>query len=180
LVESNVEIWDEIAASIGKGKVETAAHALRHHLEFVSRQLADQLGARPVFKSDGNYDLGDLLPCTLARIKELYAKATDTAQSWGNDQMKAVAIERKRQLANSNGVKSVEDWAVNKAVHYNEWANFGKNDFEPVVAAFKSLLECMQCSDCESWLYISPRGTRPDSLRCQCGNVNLNLKSKPK
>lgn len=180
LVESNVEIWDEIATSIGKGKVETAAHALRHHLEFVSRQLADQLGARPVFKSDGNYDLGDLLPCTLARIKELYAKATDTAQSWGNDQMKAVAIERKRQLANSNGVKSVEDWAVNKAVHYNEWANFGKNDFEPVVAAFKSLLECMQCSDCESWLYISPRGTRPDSLRCQCGNVNLNLKSKPK
>jgi hypothetical protein len=33
LVESNLEIWDEIAAALGKGKVEVAAAALRHHLE---------------------------------------------------------------------------------------------------------------------------------------------------
>ncbi len=47
LVESNLEIWDEIAAALGKGKVEAAAAALRHHLEYVSRHLADQLGATP-------------------------------------------------------------------------------------------------------------------------------------
>jgi hypothetical protein len=47
LVESNQEIWQEIAAALSKGKVEAAAHALRHHLEYVSRHLADQLGATP-------------------------------------------------------------------------------------------------------------------------------------
>jgi hypothetical protein len=52
LVESNVEIWDDIAASLAKGKVEAAAAALRHHLEYVSRLLANDLGAQPVFKAD--------------------------------------------------------------------------------------------------------------------------------
>jgi hypothetical protein len=32
LVESNLDIWDDIAASLAKGKVEVAAAALRHHL----------------------------------------------------------------------------------------------------------------------------------------------------
>ncbi|MCH8327438.1 MAG: chromosome segregation protein SMC [Candidatus Marinimicrobia bacterium] len=45
LVESNEEIWEEINAALAKGKVEVAAAALRHHLEYVSRHLADQLGA---------------------------------------------------------------------------------------------------------------------------------------
>ena len=83
LVESNQEIWDEIAASLAKGKVEAAAAALRHHLEYVSRLLADQLGAAPQFRADGNYELGELLPTVLKRTKELYGKAADAAQSWG-------------------------------------------------------------------------------------------------
>lgn len=62
LVESSQEIWDEIAASLAKGKVEAAAAGLRHHLEYVSRLLADQLGAAPQFRADGNYELGELLP----------------------------------------------------------------------------------------------------------------------
>ena len=40
---------------------------------------------------------------------------------------------------------------MNKAVHYNEWANFGKKDFQPVVAAFKDLAGCFQCDKCESY-----------------------------
>ena len=60
LVESNLEIWDEIAAALGKGKVEAAAAALRHHLEYVSRHLADQIGATPQFRADGNYELGGM------------------------------------------------------------------------------------------------------------------------
>ncbi len=74
---------------------------------------------------------------------------------------------------------SVEQWAVNKAVHYNEWANFGKKDFEPVVAAFKELLGCFRCDKCESWIYVTPRGT-PESLRCACNAISLNLKPKAK
>jgi hypothetical protein len=181
LVESNVEIWEEIAAALAKGKVEAAAAALRHHLEYVSRHLADQLGATPTFRADGNYELGDLLPSVLSRMKSLCGKAADAAQSWGNTVAKDTATALKATLSTSNAATNVEQWAVNKAVHYNEWANFGKKDFEPVVGAFKELLACFRCESeaCQSWLYVSPRGT-PESLRCACNAVNMNLKQKPK
>jgi hypothetical protein len=181
LVESNVEIWDEVAAALVKGKVEAAAAALRHHLEYVSRHLADQLGATPTFRADGNYELGELLPSVLSRMKSLCGKAADAAQSWSNTAAKEAAAKLKKTLSTSNAVTDVERWAVNKAVHYNEWANFGKKDFEPVVGAFKELLSCFRCESkaCQSWLYVSPRGT-PESLRCACNAVNMNLKLKPK
>jgi hypothetical protein len=144
LVESNVEIWDEIAAALAKGRVEAAAAALRHHLEYVSRHLADQLGATPTFRADGSYELGELLPSVLSRMKSLCGKAADAAQSWGNTAAKEAAAELKATLSTSNAATNVEQWAVNKAVHYNEWANFGKKDFEPVVSAFKELLACFR------------------------------------
>jgi recombinational DNA repair ATPase RecF len=179
MVESNVEIWQEIDKALAKGKVEAAAAALRRHLEFVSTHLADQLGASLQFRADGSYELGDLLPAVLKRTKDLYGKAAESAQSWGNAAAKAVCSSRKDSLSTSNGATSVEQWAVNKALHYNEWANFGKKDFEPVVAAFKDLVEHFQCDACQSFLYVSPRG-RPDALRCPCNVVSLNLSSKPK
>jgi hypothetical protein len=180
LVESNEEIWQEIGKALGKGKVEGAAMALRHHLEFVSRLLADQLGASPQFRSDGNYELGELLPSVLKRIKELYGRAADAAQSWGNTTARDAASKRKEALAASNAAVSVDQWAVNKAVHYNEWANFGRKDFEPVVTAFKELIEHFQCSTCHSLVYVTPARGPAEALRCNCAAVNLNLVTKPK
>lgn len=179
LVESNQEIWAEIGTALGKGKVEAAAAALRHHLEYVSRHLADQLGATPQFRADGNYELGELLPSVLKRMKDLFGKAADAAQSWGKDADKETAGKRKATLSTSSAAISIENWAVNRAIHYNAWANFGKKDFEPVVAAFKDLLVSFNCETCESWLYVTPRGN-PESLRCACTAINLNLKPKPK
>ena len=171
LVESNKEIWDEIASALSKGKVEVAAAALRHHLEYVSRHLADQIGAAPQFRADGNYELGELLPSVLTRLKSLYGKAADAAQSWGNDSDKEAAGKRKAALSTSAHTSNVERWAINKAVHYNEWKNFGRKDFEPVVTAFKQLLKCFRCGTCESWVYVTPRVT-PESLRCACNAIS--------
>ncbi|RTL79090.1 MAG: chromosome segregation protein SMC [Hyphomicrobiales bacterium] len=179
LVESSAEIWEDIATALGKGKVETAAAALRRHLEYVSRLLADQIAAAPAFRADGNYELGDLLPSVLSRMKTLLGKAAEAAQSWGNDSAKEDAAKRKSTLSTCAGAQGIEQWAINKAVHYNEWTNFGKKDFEPVVTAFKELLECFRCDKCSSWVYITPRA-KPESLRCSCNSINLNLKSKPK
>jgi hypothetical protein len=59
-------------------------------------------------------------------MKSLFGKAADAAQSWGNDADKEAATKRKAALSTSAGASNVENWAINKAVHYNEWANFGK------------------------------------------------------
>lgn len=179
LVESNLDIWGDIAASLARGKVEVAAAALRHHLEYVSRHLADELGATIQFRADGNYELGDLLPAVLMRMKSLLGKAAEAAQSWGNNELRDSIIARRTALSSAAGTQNVEQWAVNRAVHYNEWANFGRKDFEPVVAAFKELLECFSCPTCESWYHTTPRGS-PESLRCSCAVTNLNLMTKAK
>lgn len=179
LVESNEGIWQEISAAITKGNVEAAAAALRHHLEYAARHLADQIVASVPFKSDGNYDLGDLLPPVLKRMKDLYGKAADAAQSWGDKQAGEAVTKRKDAFSVAAGASNVEQWAVNKLVHYNEWANFGKKDFLPVVGAFKELLDCFRCDKCEAWLYVTPR-MNPEMLRCSCNNIGFNLKAKTK
>jgi hypothetical protein len=61
---------------------------------------------------------------------------------------------------------SVEHWAVNKSVHYNSWANFGRKDLEPVVASFKELTGCFRCVSCDSWIYADCGGMiRSEILR---------------
>ena len=179
LVESNNEIWDEIDVALSKGKVETAAATLRHHLEYVSRLLANELSAPVPFRADGNFELGDLLPQVISRLNKLFGKAADAAQSWGDNDAKEAASSGRECLSLAAKLSNVEQWAVNKAVHYNAWANFGKTDFTPVVRAYKELLKCFRCASCETWFYVTPR-SNPDSFRCSCNKVNFNLNQKPK
>jgi len=75
--------------------------------------------------------------------------------------------------------KEGEQWIINKAIHYNEWADLSKNDFKPVVKAFKELLEQFRCAKpkCDSWLSLTPRSD-PVDLRCACGAFRLNLREK--
>lgn len=180
LVESNESIWVEIEQALEKGKVEVAAAALRHHLEYAARHLADQLSAKTPFRADGDYELGELMPSVLARMDKLLGSAIASAHSWGKTAEKSSLTDRRASLAASNGANAVEQWAVNKAVHYNEWANFGKKDFEPVVATFRDLLDRFRCDSCDSWLYVTPRRGPSESLRCACDAISFNLKSKPK
>lgn len=180
IVESDEEIWVDIDAALSKGKVPVAAAMVRHHLEYAVPHLAENLGARAVFRSDGAYELGDLLPSVLTRMGELLGKAADAANSWNDAEARKAATDRKEKLSASNGASNVEQWAVNKAVHYNAWANFGKKDFQPVVVAFKDLMAQFRCEKCNSWLYITPKGTSPETLRCSCSTINMNLKGKPK
>ena len=178
LVESSAEIWGEIDDALAKDKVETAAFYLRRHLEYVSTNLADQLGASPQFRADGNYDLGDLLPSVLTRMDKLLGKAVKAAQSWNKQSVQAEISNRRSKLSTSKEATRVEQWAVNKAVHYNAWANFERNDFKPVVSAFRDLLGKFHCEKCESWLYVTPKRGMPEALRCDCAEVDFNLKEK--
>lgn len=112
-------------------------------------------------------------------MNDLYGKASAAAQSWGDEEKRKEVTQRKASLSAAAGASNVEQWAVNKAVHYNEWANFGKKDFEPVVGAFKSLLACFRCEKCDSWFHVMPR-VIPETLRCACNTISLNLKPKLK
>jgi hypothetical protein len=173
------EVWDKIDADLAKNEVPTAAGRLRRHLEFVSAELADELGAKVSFRGDGGYDMGELLSAVIGRQGELLKSALKAAKSWDDKEqigkVGALQTTRNEILTASNG----EQWVINKAIHFNEWADLSKNDFKPVVKVFKQLLQLFRCdkTKCDSWLSLIPRND-PVDLRCACGTFRLNLKEK--
>jgi hypothetical protein len=179
IVDEIVEVWDKIAEDLAKNDVSSAAAKLRRHLEFVSVELADAIGAEVKFKADGGYDMGELLSSVISRQGQLLSDAAKAAKYWDDegeiDKVKSLRDARTAILK----VKGGEEWVVNKAIHWNQWAQLSRNDFRPVVEVFKQLLQQFRCTKakCDSWLTLTPRHD-PVELRCLCGALRLNLKMK--
>lgn len=178
LVHEVEDVWEEIRADMEREKISSAAGTLRKHLEFVLRDVADCLGAHVPYRSDDSLDLGDLLPGVIKRYKRLLDKASKSAKAWDDEAAKTMVKQRQDAFAAQMEKCNGEQWVINRAIHYNEWATFSREDFEPVVEAFKGLLEQVWCSSCSSWLQVSPRKGTADGFRCSCSKVNLNLKEK--
>ncbi len=174
------DVWSQIQDYLAKGNVPTAAGILRRYLEFASTILADNLRARIEYHGNGQYDLGDLWPSVLAAWKARLLEARDSAASWGKNVQDAetLQVESKKRVA---ATKS-EEWMINKAVHYNAWADLQPTEFSAVATAFQGLLHLMQCpnSDCGEFLCVSPIKGDKEVLRCSCGTVSLNLVPKKK
>ena len=180
IFEQGADVWDQIDADLAKQDVSAAAARLRRHLEYTSAELADLLGAKPPFRGDFSYDLGDLLSAVLGRQAELLKLAARSAQDWTDDDAKARVEALRGARATAMARYGGENWMVNKAVHWNEWIDFSKSEFKSVVEAFKALLLQLRCPKpgCESWLYVTPRRGDPEALRCRCASINLNLRGK--
>jgi recombinational DNA repair ATPase RecF len=171
------EVWERIEADLARNDIPAAAARLRRHLEYTSTELADLLAAQIPFRGDAGYDLGELFNAVVGRQRELLGLAASAANSWNKDDDKEKVEQLKEQRKAALAKYGDEQWVVNKAVHYNEWAEFSKADFTGVVEAVRALLEQFRCPACESWLYPSPPRD-PEALRCRCGSINLNLKKK--
>ncbi len=174
------EIWDQIEGDLRIGDVETAASRLRRHLEYVAGELADRLGAQPPYRGDLSYDLGDLLPAVIGRHGQLVKLAARAANEWKDQEAKARVTAMKGARADVLRKSGGEQWIINKAIHYNEWAGFSTGEFRAVVEAFSALLQEFRCPKiaCQSWLYVTPRKGTAEVLRCDCMSVSLNLRLK--
>lgn len=172
------DVWAEIDGHVAKNDIRAAAGLLRFHLEHLAAELCDLLGGRVEFRGDGRYELGDLLPAAIGAMNSLLGKAKAAANSWARkDLLTSLAAQEamfKQAAANAN----IEQWQINPAVHYNAWANFQRQDFAPVVAAFKALELAFRCADCSELLYTASTGKTKDTLRCGCGRVSYGLVPK--
>jgi AAA domain-containing protein len=172
------DVWKEIDVALGKHDVREAAGLMRHYLEYVSAEICHHLKAGVAFRGDGQYQLGDLLPNAIGQFRTLLKDGKVSAQSWSNSSEHAAIDAREKDFAAAAAASLAEQWQTNPAVHYNQWANFRKEDFAPVVVAYRRLLELMFCPKCGSCYAVRPdRGSR-EGLRCNCGVTNLNLKKK--
>lgn len=172
------DVWGEIDSFLAKNDVRAAAALLRNYLEHFSKEACHVLRAQVEFRGDAQFTLGDLLPSAIGRVKKLLKEGKAAAQSWGQAENfdKAQALDT--AFATAAAASNVEQWQVNAAVHYNEWANLHRNDFEPVVKSFKALVDAFACGACHALLFVTPENRSPESLRCKCGSVNVNLMKK--
>lgn len=179
VINEVAEVWQYIEADLARGDVASAAAHLRRYAEFASRELAHNLGAKVSFKADGSYELGELLPAVLKRYGELLTTAAKVARSWDNAEDLKRIEEASAKQASLRQAHNIEQWAVNKALHYNEWANFTVPEFKDVVSAFRDLISQFQCSrpGCNSWLVVTPH-VDPQDLRCACDSLRFNLRKK--
>ncbi|MDD4995073.1 MAG: AAA family ATPase [Patescibacteria group bacterium] len=173
------DVWTEIDTALNANDVQSAASRLRYYLEYVFREVCDSLRAQVEFKGDGRYGLGDTLAPAVARFRKLMVEGKEVAESRSQtDVAKALQLQEKN-LADSLVATNAEQWQVNPAIHYNEWANLSVNDFNPVVATFRNLVQKFFCEkpECSSFVYLTTTPPKtPDAVRCNCGLININLK----
>jgi recombinational DNA repair ATPase RecF len=174
------DVWQEIDAEVARNDIRAAAGLLRHYLEFICAEICHDLRAPVEFRGDAQFQLGDLLPAAAAKLGTLFREGKASAQSWGkSDDFKAIeALEALLKVRYA--ATGADQWQVNAAIHYNAWAGLTKEDFEPVVVAYRELMQSFSCSNpkCLGLLYVQPeRGTR-EGVRCACGDTNINLRKK--
>lgn len=178
LVWSGADAWKEIGDHLDVGEVDLAAGTLRRYLEYMGSSLSERLRAKIEFRGDAGYDLGELMVSVIQSWTDLLKTANKAANSWNKrDEIERIGKLQER-FAQLVAQSQVERWAINKSIHYNSWGNFQKNDFTPVVNAFREFLESFACLSCGSYVYVLPARGRREEIRCDCGATNLNLRDR--
>ena len=172
------DVWTELGDYVKKSDIRPAAAVLRGYLEYTASQLCHRLRAPVPFRGDAQYELGELMPAAIQRLKRLYAKGSAAANSWGQKELVQHLSGRSAGFTTLADASRAEQWQVNAAIHFNTWENLTKEDFQPVVDAFRSLLTGFCCAKCGEYLFVSPDRESPHALRCGCGDTNINLKEK--
>lgn len=177
-INTTQDMWEKIEEDLAKNDVNSAAFKLRRGSEEFFRTTCNLLESKVTFKEDQRWGLGDFLPATLRSYNELLKKAKIAADSWKNQDeiMKLKGIEDNAKDA--FGRSQAENWAVNINVHYNKWADFSVEDFQPVVKAFYDLFSVFKCDNCGGILHLSKNKMNLEAVRCNCGAVNWNLVKK--
>ena len=179
-VNYQVDMWERIEEDLRKGDPISASQKLRRGCEEFFGAVCDALHSEVRYRLNGRWELGDFLPAAMSRYRGLLKKAKSVAHSWGDiDCFDELSVQDSTvgQIYSRCGA---EQWAVNANVHYNNWANFSSDDFQPVVDAFQDLCAVFLCSKCGGMLHVTTSGIRPVGVQCNCGVVHWNLEEREK
>lgn len=172
------DVWGEIEDLLKQDNVHAAAGTLRRYLEFMAGEMCHALRAQVEFRGDAQYQLGELLPSAVGRMKELLKLAKATAQSWKQDAEFAQIGEREKRFDEALAAAEGDRWQVNAAIHFNSWDNLGRNDFAPVAKAMRDLIAQFSCEKCDGPYRVEPEREDVRALRCDCAKDQLNLVKK--
>lgn len=172
------DIWERIEEDLLKNDVPAAAARLRRGSEEYFTQICSALKAPVKFKSTGQYELGDLFNGGTKAYNKLLNDAKKSARYWEKEEELEALEEIEEYSKKIFDKMNRERWAVNPAVHFNKWAEFTPEDFKPVVDSFYDLFSLFQCENCNSFLYLTEKNNKNESVKCDCGDIYWNLKKK--
>ncbi len=173
------DLWDAIQADLEQENVSSAAFKLRRGSEDFFERVCDALGAKLAYNSKMQWQLDDWLPAAMEEYKDLLKKGRRVASSWGDQTTTDILNRMESVRSQTYGQIFDEQWAINVNVHFNTWANMSKQDFIPVVEAFRKLHALFECSDCGRLLEKVPRKGAHQAVKCPCSATSWNLRSKP-
>jgi hypothetical protein len=172
------DVWAEIETEVEGNNILVASSLLRNYLEYISGEVCHLLRAQVEYRGDAQFQLGDLLPNAVGKFRKLLKEAKAAAQSWGQKDKEELLEEREAKFAAILAQTKLDEWQINPAIHYNQWANFVKEDFRAVVLSQKALIASLRCDSCGDFFYVLPERGTPKCLRCSCGATNINIIKK--
>ena len=173
-----MDLWNAIQEDLEQEDVASAAFRLRRGSEDFFETVCDALGAKLAYNSRMRWQLDDWLFAAMGEYKSLLKEGKRAASSWGNQADEKRLVELDSLRTQTFGRTSAEQWAINENVHFNSWANMSKQDFIPVVQAFKDLYALFLCSNCRRLLEKIPRKKTLQFVKCPCGETSWNLRHK--
>jgi recombinational DNA repair ATPase RecF len=172
------DVWAELEGHLAKNDVRAAAALLRHYLEHFAKEACDRLRSNVEFRGDAQFMLGDLLPNATSTLGDLLKKAKTAANSWNQKDVVERIGTIELAFTEAKTRTGYENWQINTAVHFNEWADLKKEDFMPVITAFQTFTGAFSCGTCNEMYFVAPNRGKKEALRCGCGVLNLNLLQK--
>jgi DNA repair exonuclease SbcCD ATPase subunit len=177
IYELEKDLWDKIQEDLKKNDVPSAAHKLRRNAEWFFEDACDLLGSQISYRGDQRWELSEFANAAVSSYREYLRKAKANFQKM-KQQDKFKEMEELEKKASEIITRSlIEQWIVNDNVHYNRWDESSKNDFEPVVAAFRELFSLFICQKCQASISKSEEtGEHPKTIiSCNCGQVFWNV-----
>jgi hypothetical protein len=169
------DMWTAISRHLERDDVPQAAHALRYGLEAFFRHVCGSLRGQIQYNPAERWDLGDFYAACLNKLTKYYNTAVTAAKAWQRPEVASQVEVMASLLVQATRQAQCEQPTVNWNVHFNEWANYTKQDFLPVVEAMQELCAQFTCGSCHGVLEAQATGSEISTVRCSCGEVMLNL-----
>ncbi|MCB0634807.1 MAG: hypothetical protein KDD15_33980, partial [Lewinella sp.] len=171
------DMWTEVYDAIEKNDISEAAARLRNGLERFFEMICNALQAPVPYTSSHRWDFGVFRSAAIGKYRNLLKEAKKALQSWGKDkQDQFMAVQQLEERVSQAAIQAGEEsWGINSNVHFNEWSNFSKNDFLPVVNAYKELCATFLCPSCGQPIRGIGGGLNPERIQCACDKMGWSM-----
>lgn len=172
----NKDMWEQIELKV-EHSVKEAAASLRAFMEQEFHDICGGLRAPIPYNAGHSWHLGEFKAAAFGAFGRRLKEAKTAAISWKNEPAKEkiekIEANYKEKLAQAK----LQDWEINPLVHFNQWANFSKQEFKSTLSAMKELVHSFKCEACERYISLTtPAGGHdPTATSCVCGDKNFTL-----